>query len=101
MSEQPSLNIEGLARLDLRPDEILAITLGVPNLDIDQCEQVSEYLTGWLAVHGQPVAGVLVLPQGTHLAAIRAPEIDDEHLNQVRTSLGMKPITIDRPPRQH
>lgn len=70
----PSLNIEALARLDLRPDEILAVTFGAPNLTADQCAEVQEWLTTWLAAHGQPVAGVLVLPQGTGLAAIRAPE---------------------------
>lgn len=74
MSEQPSLKIEALARLDLRPDEILAVTYGVPGLTVDQCEQVSDYLRNWLADHGQPVAGVLVLPQGSQLAAIRTPQ---------------------------
>lgn len=95
MSEQPSLNIEGLARLDLQPDEILAITMGIPGLTVEQCEQVGEYLAMWLADHGQPVAGVLVLPQGSQLAAIRAPELDDEHLNQIRTHLGMKPVAVN------
>lgn len=73
-SKQPSLNIEALARLDLRPDEILAVTLGIPDLTIDQCAEAQDWLTAWLAEHGQPVAGVLVLPQGSQLAAIRAPE---------------------------
>lgn len=74
MSEQPSINIEALARLDLRPDEILAVTLGTPNLTADQCAEAQEWLTDWFATHGQPVAGVLVLPQGSQLAAVRAPE---------------------------
>jgi hypothetical protein len=74
--KQPSLNIEALARLDLRPDEILAVTYGIPGITVDQCEQVQEWLTCWLADHGQPVAGVLVLPQGSSLAAVRAPKDD-------------------------
>lgn len=71
-----SLNIEGLARLDLRPDEILAVTVGWPDLTVHQLQDFEEFLTGWLAIHGQPAAGVMVLPQGSQLAAIRAPEGD-------------------------
>ena len=74
MSEQPSLNIEALARLDLRPDEILVVAFGDPDVTAWQCAEVQEWLTDWLADHSQPVAGVLVLPQGTQLAAIRAPQ---------------------------
>lgn len=69
-----SLNIEALARLDLRPDEILAVTYGMPGMTPRQCAEAQEWLTAWLADHGQPAAGVLVLPQGSGLAAIRAPE---------------------------
>jgi hypothetical protein len=71
---QPTLNIEALTRLDMRPDEILAVTLGVPDLTVQQCAEAQEWLTEWLAEHGQPVAGVLVLPQGSQLAAMRVPE---------------------------
>lgn len=98
----PSLNIEALARLDLRPDEILAVTYGVPGLTVDQCVEVQEWLTGWLADHGQPVAGVLVLPQGSQLAALRAPEPvtheqvmrGEKSINDYRRYLGMPKFNL-------
>jgi hypothetical protein len=74
LPKHPSINIEALGRLDLRPDEILAVTLGGPQLTPDQLAEASEWLTAWLHEHGMPVAGVLILPQGSELAAIRAPE---------------------------
>jgi hypothetical protein len=66
------LTIEALARLDLRPDEILAVTLGGLEASHADFGQIGEDITEWLAVHGQPVAGVMVLPEGSGLAAIRA-----------------------------
>lgn len=70
MSEQPPIDIEALTRLDLRPDEVLAVTLGIPGLKPMQLQEFEEFLTIWLCEHNRPVAGVLVLPQGSQLAAI-------------------------------
>lgn len=111
MSEQPSLNIEGLARLDLRPDEILAVTLAVPDLTAQQCEEAQSYIAARLHEYGQPVAGVLVLPQGSQLAAIRAPKpvtVNVDFSGTKWTSAQMDEFVREftkriqrQPPRQH
>lgn len=71
-----AINIEALTRLDLKPDEILAVTVGWPNLTPVQLEQYGEFIADWLDQHNTPVAGVLILPQGSSLAAIPPPTED-------------------------
>ena len=102
MTQPPSLNIEALARLDLRPDEILAVTLGGLDPARMNVAQMAEDITEWLAAHGQPVAGVMVLPQGSQLAALRSPEPvtheqverGEKSINDYRRSLGMPAFNI-------
>jgi hypothetical protein len=64
------LDFEALTRLDLKPDEILAATVGWPDCAPVQLEMFGEYLTDWLDTHHMPVAGVLVLPHGSSMQAI-------------------------------
>jgi hypothetical protein len=65
-----SITIEALTRLDLKPTEVLAVTVGWPDLTPAQLEQFGEFLTDWLNFHHMPVAGVLVLPSGSSMQAI-------------------------------
>lgn len=70
MSEPFPLDVEALTRLDLKPDEILAVTVGWHDATPVQLEMFGEYLTDWLDVHHMPVAGVLMLPRGSTVQAV-------------------------------
>ena len=82
MSDAPidpaAITIEALTRLDLKPDEILAVTIGWPDLKPWQLEQFSEFLASWLDCHHMPVAGVLILPAGSQVIALDGiPTVND------------------------
>lgn len=69
-----AITIEALTRLDLKPSEVLAVTVGWPGLTPVQLEQYGEFLADWFDLHQMSVAGVLVLPQGSQVTAIAAPD---------------------------
>lgn len=69
LAKQMAFDVETLTRLDLKPNEILAVTVAWSNPTPAQLEQFGEFVTGWLAAHGMPVAGVLVLPPGSQVQA--------------------------------
>jgi hypothetical protein len=68
------IDVELLTRLDLKPGEVLGITLGI-DLTPLQMREVQDYVAARLAEHGLPGA-VVVLPKGCQLTALRAAEAE-------------------------
>jgi hypothetical protein len=66
--------IERITRLDLQPDEVLAVTVGWDDLTMEQIDDFGQLLATWLTEHGVRIAGVVILPKGSKLAAINASD---------------------------